>query len=118
MNSFRQLLMVIELTPLSRDDHVMWCNRTRVREYVYGTSIGEEEDTWQHEWQPLCLSALFLSQAFSLVSFPFTNLFLTFSLSLSLSRFTKVLNYWKETDRNHRISCIGGGAMTLEVQDN
>ena len=45
-----------------------------------------------------------LSQAFSLVSFPFTNLFLT--LSLSLSRFTEVQNCWKETDRNHRISCV------------
>ena len=52
-------------------------------------ALTEEEDTWQHEWQPLCVSlsllALFLSQAFSLVSFPISN-----SFSLSLSRFTEV----------------------------
>ena len=47
---------------------------------------GKEEDTWQHEWQPLCLSVSLSLRLSLFVSFPFTNLFLT----LSLSRFTEV----------------------------
>ena len=51
----RQLLMVIELMHASCYSHVMWCFRR----------VTEDKDTWQHEWQPLCVSlsllAIFLS---------------------------------------------------------
>ena len=73
---------------------------------------------------PLSLLALFLSQAFSLVSFPFTNLFLTLSLVLLVGLLKCRTAGKRQTGiRNDMISfkLVLGGAMTCilsGVQDN
>ena len=77
---YRQLLIVI-VDSYSRTSggyyHVMWCNRAVTEEELKKT---RGSTSGSH-----CASlSLLAPQAFSLVSFPFTNLFLT----LSLSRFT------------------------------
>ena len=79
---------------------------------TFGGNVTEEEDTWQHEWQPLCLS-VFLSQAFSLVSFPFTNLFLTLSLFLLVG--LELLERDRQESQDQFV-CIGG-AMTCILSD-
>ena len=80
----RQLLMVIELFKASFSRHI-WRLSSRDVVLTLGGKIQRKKtrgSTSGSHCASLSLLALFLSQAFSLVSFPFTNLFLTLSLFL------------------------------------
>ena len=70
---------------------------------------------------PLSLLALFLSQAFSFVSFPFTNLFLTLSLFLLVGLLKCRTAGKRQTGITGSVFVCIGGAMTCilsGVQDN
>ena len=75
-------------------------------------AVTEKEDTWQHEWQPLCPLAS-VSQTFSLVSFPFTNLFLTLSLFLLVGLLKCRTAGRRQTGITGSVAIVGGATDDL-----